>query len=82
MAIMFATCEPTRAFQFLKTKWSGITEEEASVLLDWIRRDVIRITDPGFHTLEVVPGRNWDESLREQILAECRRLQCLYDADE
>lgn len=75
MNIQFATCERHRALDFLKRVYPSRvvtdTPESAGPLLDFVERDVVRVQDPMMHsvngTIQIVPGKHWDESLREEV---------------
>lgn len=75
MILNFATCERHRALEFLQTVYPSrvITDspESAGPLLDFVQQDVVRVQDPMMHslngTIQIVPGTNWDESLREKV---------------
>lgn len=73
MIVQFATCERWRALQFLKRLYPSVTiedsEESAKEILDFIESDVVRITDPDMHRGAMVSDKNWDDSLRDKVIA-------------
>lgn len=75
MNIEFATCERKRALEFIQRVYPSAsikdTPEQAGPMLDLVEKDVIRIQDPMMYgnSIQAVPGRNWDESLRDSIAA-------------
>jgi hypothetical protein len=77
MNIHFATCERNRALGFLKqvypSKEITDTPECAGPLLDFVEQDIVRVQDPNVHGLspQVIPGTNWDESKRDNVVAAC-----------
>jgi len=73
MALSFATCERTRAFQFLEEFYPkrDISSEAPEVIavLDWVEKDVIRIPDPAFHPGGgIVTGKNYQNEQRDEVM--------------
>lgn len=71
---MFATCERHRALEFLQKQEPELnltdSPESAGPLLDLVQADLIRVQDPAYHNpCQVVPGNNWDESRRSEVIA-------------
>jgi len=77
MNISFATKDERTAFKFLKTE-DCYSKKEMSPktlpkLCDALRRDIVRITDPDFHSLSIIGGDNYadkDKPLLDEILIE------------
>ena len=71
MEISFATCIRNTALGFIEEgNPSYIINKECSTLkriLDLVQEDVIRITDPAFHKLAIIPGKNYDSSYEEEL---------------
>ncbi len=84
MSFQFATCERGRALQFLRTEQADLEDSLESVgpLLDLIEADVVRITDPDYHTLMVVPGKNWDEDRRADVVKAAGPIEHKYEHKE
>lgn len=61
----FATCDRKTALEFLKKLRPDLiiedTKESVSDLLDLVQADEIRITDPDFHTGQIIQSKNWNE---------------------
>ncbi len=76
MSINFATCDRKRALSFLQKVYPSRvvsdSPDSAGPLLDFVEKDIIRIQDPMVHavngTIQAIPGKNWDESYREQVV--------------
>ena len=77
MSFMFATCERGRALEFLQKLYPSSeitdTEESASDLLDFVEKDIIRITDPSFHTGQIIQSDNWNDSYMSDIEAALKK---------
>lgn len=73
MAFSFATCDRKRALTFLQKLYPSYsiedTLESAGPLLEFVERDVVRITDPDFHTGQVVQSKNWDDDCYDELKA-------------
>jgi len=79
MKIQFATCEINRALEYLQTGYKNtkITKEGLPKLCDALGKDIVRITDPSFHRLALVIGKNYKnshKSLMEEIIKEITEL--------
>ena len=81
MAIEFATCERSRALEFIQRVYPSkkITDTPASAgpLLDLVEKDIVRIQDPALHgnngKIAVSPNaENWDEKYRADVIAACK----------
>ena len=50
--------------------------DSAGELLDFVEKGVISIMDPSFHgsQIEVMPGKNWDDSLKDDVVFACKAL--------
>jgi len=65
MSFQFATCERSRAKEFIQSVYpsylvvdSGKTKE----FLDVLEEDIVRVTDPSVHgRATIVSGKNWNE---------------------
>lgn len=74
MKFSFATCERNRALGFLQkvlpSKKITDTPESAKNFLDYVQADIVRVQDPYMHgnRIAIIPGNNWDESKRTDIL--------------
>jgi hypothetical protein len=74
MEIQFATCERWRALGFIKKVYPSRTIEDtpecAGPLLDLVEKDIVRIQDPMMYgtRIEVVPGKKWDDNMREEVI--------------
>jgi hypothetical protein len=73
----FATCERKRALGFLKKIYPSRdvldVEDNAKDLLDLIGADIVRITDPDFHTPEIIQGTKYRESDKDRVLEVCKK---------
>lgn len=71
MSFQFATCNRRSALEFLRKLYPSYeisdTKDSAGDLLDFVGKDIIRITDPDFHTGQIVPSKNWDDKLTDDI---------------
>ena len=82
MTLQFATCDRLRALGFVASVYpeGKITDspDSAGPLLDLVQSDVVRILDPAMHgKASIVPGTNWSESRRQQVIAACEFLKSL-----
>ena len=63
MNISFATCEPKRALEFIRTVYSErtVTEEQCKEVLDLVAQDIIRIQDPMMHgsAIQIEVGKKY-----------------------
>lgn len=62
MSFQFATCEPARALQFIKTMYPSRTLDEGKfpLLMKLIGEDVLRVQDPDFHQpCQIVAGNQY-----------------------
>ena len=77
MKIRFATCERSRALNFLKKLYPSkeVTEENAKAVLDFVEQDCFRIPDPDMHgsRVGIYPSKNWDESRRDDYIAALKK---------
>lgn len=78
MEIHFATCDRQHALRFIQDVYPSRTitdsPDSAGPLLDFVESDVVRIQDPRMHgdRPEVIPGNNWNERYRADVIAACR----------
>ncbi len=74
----FATCDTGRAFEFLQRVYPSrdVTRDACAKVLDLVAADIIRIQDPMMHgnSPQIVPGKNWNESNRAEVFAECQKM--------
>jgi hypothetical protein len=74
-ALQFATCERDTALRYLAKLYpSRIVEDaphSAKQLLDLIEADIVRVADPAYHGGQILPGTNWDESKRNEVVTVC-----------
>ena len=81
MEIQFATCERESALEYIQKVYPNRviedTQEGISDLLDLVEKDVIRIQDPMIYgnRIGIVPGKNWNESMREKVTSAGKRLR-------
>lgn len=74
----FATCVRKTALGFIQrvypSKTITDTPDSAGPLLDYVEKDIVRIQDPMMHgnNIQVIPGTNWVEDTREDIIKACR----------
>lgn len=68
----FATCVRSTALKFLQEGYPSYkvtdTEVSAKNLLDLVEKDIIRITDPAFHRLAIIPGNFHDSENDFEII--------------
>ena len=75
--MQFATCDRKRALCFLQEVYSlrniKDTPDSAGPVLDFVEQDLIRIQDPSIYgkQIQVMPGKNWKENMRDQITKAC-----------
>lgn len=73
MGFTFATCDRTRALEFLKILYPSSvvldSSDSVSDLLDIIEADEIRITDPGLHKGQIIQSKNWRSDTAERTQA-------------
>ena len=75
--VQFATCDRKRALFFLQEVYPSRKIEDipesAGPVLDFVEQDLIRIQDPSMYgkRIQVVPGKNWQEDMREQVAKAC-----------
>lgn len=79
MKVQFASCQRNYVLDFIKKGYpnSVVTAEKLPKLMIGIEKDIVRITDPDYHQLAIVPGKNFQESnLTEmkEIVNEIRNL--------
>ena len=79
MKIEFATCERSRALEFIQrvypSKTITDTPDCAGPLLDFVEKDIVRIQDPMMHGNQIAvspSATNWKEEYREQVVAACK----------
>lgn len=68
--MMFATCETKRGLDFLKKHLEddSIKKEDVPNLIELVEMDILRVTDPDFHSeLVLIGGKSYDENYKEQI---------------
>lgn len=75
MTFQFASCERSRALEFLKQLYPSRTitdtPESAGKILDYVERDIIRIPDPAMHgpRVAIYPSKNWKPEMQSEIHA-------------
>lgn len=78
MHMQFATCERDTALRFLRRLYPSRTIEDtpecAGPLLDFVERDVVRITDPDYHEPAVIRATHWSDDLHGKVFAACEQL--------
>jgi hypothetical protein len=80
MHIEFATSCRSTALRFLQSVYPSQTitdtPDSAGPLLDLVERDVMRVQDPMMYgsRIAIVPGKNFDESQREDCTKVCAAL--------
>ena len=78
MGIQFATCDPRRALEFLNRVYPSYIDlrpEDVPLLLGLITNDVLRVTDPDFHSCELVAGNNYGEGDQAEVDAAIAEFQ-------
>ncbi len=75
--MMFATCSIDSAIKFLKKGFPNkdISSKTCPILCKSLLKDVVRITDPAFHSLAITSGNNHTdnlEKLQEEIMNEVK----------
>jgi transcriptional regulator of NAD metabolism len=70
MIIQFASCDKNYVLGFLKTVYvnSKVTEQNLPKLISGLARDIVRVRDPQYHILALVPGYNYKESDYQELL--------------
>ena len=75
MSFYFATCDRSNAKMFFMEIYNkdnpgepiSLETDRFDGLLDYIGRDIIRVTDPSFHTPQIIEGKNYDKKYRPLI---------------
>lgn len=64
MEIQFASCQNNYVLDFLKKGFpnSNVTWDKLPKLKAGIEKDIVRITDPSYHALALVTGKNYKDS--------------------
>lgn len=71
----FATCDPKRAFLFIK-KFHNVEEDDISDLLKLIKSDIARVLDPNFHSpCQIILGKKGRDEDIEKIKLACEPLR-------
>lgn len=73
MEIQFATCDEVLAKRHIIKSYPGCKIDFAApaieAVLDLIRRDVVRVTDPDFHRPAIVPSRGYNGDMHAEVYA-------------
>ncbi len=78
MNIQFATCCRKSALRYIQKVYpsQSITDtpESAGKFLDFVEKDIVRVQDPMMYgsQIEVIPGTNWDDKYRNDIVDACK----------
>jgi hypothetical protein len=77
MGFQFATRNREMAMHHLAKCYPSaeITDEVVAELMPLIEADVVRVQDPDFHQpAQIVPGTNWTEDRRAEVVSVCQRM--------
>lgn len=77
--MQFASCQRNYVLEFLKKGYpnSEVTPERLPKLMAGIDKDIVRITDPAYHALALVTGKNYKESDEAEMREIASEIQSL-----
>ena len=68
MIISFATCDPSIAARFIRHEHNReLTDADLAPLMKLVAADIVRVTDPDYHTCAIVRGTNWNDSHQAEL---------------
>jgi hypothetical protein len=74
MTFQFSTCNRNGAIEFIQTEYPNFKDEgEGKELLDFVSKDIVRITAQ-MHVLSVNPGTNWKDEYKDKIILLCKSI--------
>lgn len=77
MRLAFATCERSRALEFLKKLYPSSvvedTDESVKDLLDIIEADEIRVCDPDYHGGQIIQSKKWKDDTHERATSALKK---------
>lgn len=79
MKLQFASCQPNYVLGFLRKGYpnSKVTWEKLPKLMAGISKDIVRVTDPAYHSLALVTGKNYKDSDEAEMREIGKEIQSL-----
>lgn len=79
MNLQFSSCQRNYVLDFLKKGYpnSEVTAEKLPKLMNGIAKDIVRITDPAYHALALVTGKNYKDTDKDEMMEIAKEIQTL-----
>ncbi len=79
MNIQFASCQRNYVLDFLRKGYpdSDVSAEKLPKLMAGISKDIVRITDPAYHRLALIGGKNYKDSDAAEMAEIAAEIQSL-----